>query len=275
MKKLILLLFAPILLISLLTQYSETEATTKQTLSVPFIPQAPREEWTAPWNNACEEASIAMIDLYYDQQEYTTVHPATALPAFAPQHIDVQEKIITDVINTRASLYGNTTDETPEMIGTVVQEFYDWHAYAVFDPTKEDIISELEQKQPVIIPLHGQVMNQGQFSPPGPDYHVAVLIGYDAEQDAFIAHDPGSVYHGEEIVYDANQLLGESMQALIDQGYIDASQVVFTSLPPVPSILPEQHMLSNQEEHHVAIQPFEQIVQTIEEWIHTLTYRLF
>ncbi|MFA5987658.1 MAG: hypothetical protein WC797_03350, partial [Candidatus Paceibacterota bacterium] len=38
---------------------------TKVNLEVPYINEAPDNDWTGPWKDACEEASITMIEKYY------------------------------------------------------------------------------------------------------------------------------------------------------------------------------------------------------------------
>ena len=42
------------------------EKLTEVNLEVPYINESPDDIWTGPWKNACEEASVAMIEKFYD-----------------------------------------------------------------------------------------------------------------------------------------------------------------------------------------------------------------
>jgi hypothetical protein len=40
-----------------------------EALDVPFTSQAPEGNWAEPWQNACEETSIVMVDAFFDGDE--------------------------------------------------------------------------------------------------------------------------------------------------------------------------------------------------------------
>jgi len=74
---LLLCLIAIILIVALKKNKLKTPGPIEKEISVPFTSQAPEGNWQEPWQNACEEASIVMIQNFY-KDEGLTVEKARA-----------------------------------------------------------------------------------------------------------------------------------------------------------------------------------------------------
>jgi hypothetical protein len=68
------------------------------------------------------------------------------------------------------------------------------------DISTEDIIEELKNDRLVIVPINGQILKNPFYTPPGPDRHMLVIIGYDFQTEEFITNDVGT-RHGEKFHY--------------------------------------------------------------------------
>lgn len=154
-------------------------------IPVPFISQAPYGNWLQPWQDACEEASIVMIDAYY--QGVTLDKP-------------VAKTELLELFAQKERLYGRSLDENAEKIVGLIHNFFSWDAEVVEDPSLEMIKRELDDGHPVIAPVYGKALKNPYFKNGGPDYHVIVMSDYDEERQEFITNEPGT-QHGESYRY--------------------------------------------------------------------------
>lgn len=148
------------------------------TLSVPFTPQAPEGNWNQPWQDACEETSITMIDAFYAGKDALTVHEA-------------KDKIMR-AYRIKTNAFGYSLDEPAAKMVELINRYYPWEARAVERPTIAAMQAELDAGRPMILPAHGTELENPNFRSPLLDYHVIVLTGYDDETEEFISHDPGT-----------------------------------------------------------------------------------
>ena len=51
---------------------------TKVMLPVPYVSEVPDKVWSGPWKNACEEASITMVEKYYKGETSVSTTDAKA-----------------------------------------------------------------------------------------------------------------------------------------------------------------------------------------------------
>lgn len=147
-------------------------------LDVPFTSQAPLGgTWSELHNEACEEASMLMVDAYVKDKG-----------VFAKQATDTA---IRDMVAWQ-SLHGYKVDATAAEMVEIFDRFLSLKArtYNGTEVTVENLKKILAAGHPVIVPVAGKELRNPYFTPPGPDYHVLVLVGYDAE--GFIANDPGT-----------------------------------------------------------------------------------
>jgi hypothetical protein len=150
-------------------------------LPVPFIAEVTDGQWVAPWNNACEEAAITMVDQYYLGIKKISVQRSRDLlwPLF-----DIQDK-----------LFGKNTDTDTEQTAKLANLKMAYKATVVDSPTLEQIKDEIRQARPVIVPVYGFGLNNPElrFRREGSSYHMLVLSGFDDAKSEFITQDSGTV----------------------------------------------------------------------------------
>lgn len=175
--------------------------------NVPFTSQAPTKNWELPFQEACEEASVLMVNRFYNKKP---------LPQ-DPAEID---KIITDM-----TVWGeeNMNGKIDTDVKTTAKYFTDYLEYAptrvkvVYDITMDDIKAVIASGKPVIVPAAGRDLGNEHFHEPGPLYHMLVVIGYDA--DEFIVNDPGTRFgaafrYDQKVLFDAIHDLTADKEAI-------------------------------------------------------------
>ena len=156
-------------------------------LAVPFTPQAPHANWELPYQEACEEASVFMVQAYYDGKLHGAIEA------------EVADEGILKLVEFQNVLFGDYKDTTAEQTATFAEQFYLFPSVEVVEnPTVEDIKEHLADGRPVIVPAAGRQLGNPYFTAPGPLYHMLVIRGYTV--DGFITNDPGT-RQGEEYVY--------------------------------------------------------------------------
>ncbi len=186
-----------------------------RTLDVPFTSQAPDGNWNEPWQNACEETAIAMVDAFYAGE--------VGLPPREAAHD------ILRIFNVKNDRLGSSADESVETMARLVAELgLDWQAHVVLDPTVEALEAEVDAKRPVIIPVFAPTLRNKVYEVGELDYHVVVLIGYDETRNEFIVHDPGTA-SGQGLRF-SYEVLMDAMHDLHPENYrIGRKAVVFTT----------------------------------------------
>lgn len=148
-------------------------------LVVPYSSQAPDGVWVEPWENACEEIVLAMLDGYYRHDERAQIPPVEA------------KATILKIIDWEKKNLGYAKDTGAADTKKIVDALFDWKAKIVQHPSLEAIKNELRQNRPVILLVHGSSLNNPHFQDNGPDYHMLLAIGYDDTTQEFITHEPG------------------------------------------------------------------------------------
>ena len=160
-------------------------------LSVPFIPQAPRQIWDALHEEACEEASMLMVRAYFDG-ERGAVASSTA-----------DERILS-LVDFETDL-GYGIDVTAEEAVEIIEARWPDLDAAVVLMIGPDIVKRFVASGiPVILPVDGKTLPNPNFRNGGPVYHMLVVRGYTA--DRFITNDPGT-RKGEDFLYTYDGLL--------------------------------------------------------------------
>ncbi len=162
----------------------------KYNLNVPSTSQAPERNWEQPWQDACEEAAILMLDAFYKGYGLS--------PIFAR---DEMQKMInweeskgwggSININKIKYIFENylTTDKTPRIIE---------------DPTAEQIKAQIRKGNPVLVVADGRVLDNKWYSGDGPEYHALIVRGYTNTH--FITNDPG-VNRGRNFSFSIQNLM--------------------------------------------------------------------
>jgi len=158
-------------------------------LQVPHTSQAPYGYWGQPWQDTCEEASILMVDKYYSKPGDYKITKKEAKEA------------LLKILQVKKKYFGRSLDENAEKITNLINNFYNWEAKIVDNPTLEMIKNEIDNNKPVIVPLYGKALKNQFFLNNGPYYHVLVISGYDEEKKEFITQEPGLNIKGLDFRY--------------------------------------------------------------------------
>lgn len=167
----------PLVIIFSLSLTTPALASAVKNLPVPFTTQAPKSIWSQPWQDACEETAISMVDYFYSNKKFTP---------------DTAEKSIIEIINTKNNYIGESLDEDAKTIVDIINGFFSWEAYIQENPTLEQIKTEIDNGRPIIMPMHGKYLYNPYFRNGGPDYHSIVISGYDDDKKEFITQEPGT-----------------------------------------------------------------------------------
>ena len=146
-------------------------------LIVSFTSQSPFGDWSQPWQDACEESSLVMVDSFYHDRTLNN---------------SIAEQAILNVLKMKEKYYGASLDENAEQIADMVNKFFSWEARVVENPTLDQMKKELDEKRPIILPTDGKQLKNPNFLNGGPDYHVIVLSGYNEKKKVFVSQDPGT-----------------------------------------------------------------------------------
>ncbi|MBT4120803.1 MAG: hypothetical protein HOC36_04900 [Candidatus Magasanikbacteria bacterium] len=161
----------------------------KMNLDVPFTSQAPEKNWDQPWQDACEEAAVLMLDAYYKGYGLS--------PLFSKDEIlkmvDWQDK----------KGWGYSIEAEK------VLKLTDWYMSSkqiriVEDPSVEEIREFVANGNPVLVLAYGKDLPNTHFSGDGPEYHALIIRGYD--EGEFITNDPGTQF-GENFKYKYDDLM--------------------------------------------------------------------
>ena len=160
------------------------EPRTSQKLPVPYINEAPSGNWSGPWKNACEEASITMVEFYYRGKTTVTIKEA--------------EAFMTMLFEKQNARYGSNANSDAMQFKYLIDNFTSFKAEIVRNPTIEQIKNEIDKERPVISLHYGFALKNPNipFLPSGTSYHAMVIIGYDDTTKEFIVNDDGDTKTG-------------------------------------------------------------------------------
>ncbi|MDP3985493.1 MAG: C39 family peptidase [bacterium] len=154
-------------------------------LAVPFTSQAPYGNWDAVHEEACEEASLLMVDAFFDGR------------SLAPDTVEAE---LQELVAWQKNRFGYFESTTAEETALVMREYYGYRKVEVsYDITLEDIRRVVAFGLPVVVPLYGVGLNPN-YTGNGPNYHMLVVRGFTAD-GKIITNDPGTRL-GQGYVYD-------------------------------------------------------------------------
>ncbi len=183
------------LFLSLLLLPITARAQTTINLPVPFTSEVPDGQWVAPWNNACEEAGIVMVEQYYAGKESLTKEET--------------KKLMRPLFEIENKVFGSNADTDARRTNKLINEYANFGSKIITDPTLEEIKDELRAGQPVIIFLYGKNLPNPnhRWRRGGSYYHVMVLVGFDDDKGEFIANDSGDHDTGLDYRYKYDTIL--------------------------------------------------------------------
>ena len=169
-------------------QIEEITLPSQAYIKVPFTSQAPDGNWDNPYQEACEEAAVIMVDYFLRESDLST---------------DQANREIVQ-LTTWEEAHGYKYDVSLEELAAIVEEYYNYETRISDDVSTESIMHEIAKGNPVIIPAAGRDLGNPYFSGQGPWYHMLVVTGYNWRH--FITNDPGTK-HGYEYKYKHRVLL--------------------------------------------------------------------
>jgi hypothetical protein len=187
-----LLVDLPIVHTSSINDVVVTAIPEEMNLSVPFMLQAPKQNWDMPYQEACEEASMLMVKGYYSGKQ----------GVYTPDEAD---KLIVDFVNYQTS-QGLPPDITAEESKRMMQEYLGLaRATVIENPTADQLKGFIAKRMPIILPASGKLLNNPNFRNGGPNYHMLVIKGY-TKAGQFIVNDPGT-RKGADYVYSEKTIM--------------------------------------------------------------------
>ena len=153
---------------------SSTTSPSQTNLEVPFSSQAPHGNWDAPYQEACEEVSLIMVDHYLRNQ---------------PLDQEAADAAIQSLVQWETR-NGLAEDITIDQLAWIARNYYGYKAEVIDEVSYDRIITELQKGNPIIVPAAGRMLGNPYFSGEGPWYHMLVITGYD--ETHFIVNDPGT-----------------------------------------------------------------------------------
>ncbi|MCH8748683.1 C39 family peptidase [Patescibacteria group bacterium] len=173
-------------------QIDETE---EINLAVPFAPQAPHANWDQPYQDACEEATIIMVERYLRG---------------VPLSLDDMDAEILKMVSWQTEHYGFFKDSNTAETVRLAEAFYPHLTVSAhYEVTADDIVAALAQGTPVVVLVDGRKLGNPYYTQPGPDKHTLVIKGI--ADGNFITNDPGT-RQGADFVYPIDTV----MQAMTD-----------------------------------------------------------
>jgi hypothetical protein len=168
---------------------------TQMNLKLPFFPQAPFRIWDEIHEDACEEASILMVQAYLNGEKTVSLEE---IDRRILKLVDYQNRVFGDFRSTNAE----------QTVAMMKDELKLTGARVLPVKTADDIRTQIAKGRPVVIPGAGRLLNNPNFRHGGPLYHMLVIKGYTSD-GKFVTHDPGTRL-GEDYIY-TEEVIMESL----------------------------------------------------------------
>jgi hypothetical protein len=155
-------------------------------LTVPYVPQAPFNNW-AVHEESCEEAALLMYHEYLNKVSYPNnrVPDATA------------DTIMRAMKAWQVTNYGAERDLTMEALGKFAHDYYGFNFHVTTKITDNDIKTAIYDGTPVLVPVMTHSLENNMYGP-YTVYHVLFVKGYDATgvftNDAGVGNGPDHHY---------------------------------------------------------------------------------
>ncbi|KKQ27646.1 MAG: hypothetical protein US42_C0007G0037 [Candidatus Magasanikbacteria bacterium GW2011_GWC2_37_14] len=161
-------------------------------LNVPFTSQAPEKNWEQPWQDACEEAALLMLDAYYKGYNLSPIFSRDEILKMVKWEEDKGWGLSIPIVD----------------IKQMTEEYFHLNLVGqikiIENPTVDDIKKFIANNKPVLVVANGKVLPNPNFRNGGPIYHALIIKGYDEEN--FITNDPGTQF-GKDFKYKYQDLM--------------------------------------------------------------------
>jgi len=169
-----------------------TQAATQENVQVPpelnlkmtFYSQAPFGDWSEPWQEACEEASILLIANTYYNHNWTREN--------------FRDEIL-KLVTWENQNFGDFKNTNAVQISRMLQEYLGLKSVIHADPTYEDVQQVLARGHLIVMTFAGKLIGNPNYRNGGPVYHAMVIKGYKSGGKV-ITEDVGTK-NGEDYVY--------------------------------------------------------------------------
>jgi len=155
-----------------------------------FFSQAPYELWDELHQEACEEASMIMVN-YFKKEKKLDRHT-------------MEQEILSLVSWQKEN--GYQVDITAQQVQNILQLYYNIESELSLNVSVDSMKEALDAGHVIIVPAAGRMLKNPYFSGRGPIYHMLVVRGYDENTKEFITNDPGTK-RGEGFRYSYSRLL--------------------------------------------------------------------
>jgi hypothetical protein len=166
--------------------HREIEVPKTFTIDVNFASQAPHADWSLPYKEACEEASLIMGIFHLKNESLDS---------------DVMKDEILKLVDWQNIKFGYFEDTNIDEMYVMATEYFGFEAYIIENPTINQLKYEILQGNMVVVPMAGQLLGNPHFRAPGPPYHAVIMTGYNTK--GFIVNDPGTRF-GKDYTYSYN-----------------------------------------------------------------------
>ncbi len=154
-------------------------------IKMTFFPQAPYADWSLPYQEACEEASIL-------------------LAANLLNKMDLDRKTfnmeLLKLVEWEKVKFGNYLHTNVKQTEVMLNEYFKLKTILHEDPTLENIASIIAKGNIIIAPFAGKLLKNPYFTNGGPKYHMLVIKGYNLKTREIITNDVGT-RRGLDFVY--------------------------------------------------------------------------
>lgn len=155
---------------------------------VPFASQAPFGDWSMPYQEACEEASMIMVAKYFKNENLDA---------------NIMDQEILKLVKWEED-NDYPIDLTVSEVVEVLDKYFGLKSSLNKTVSEPEIKKNLVAGNLIIVPLAGRDIGNPYYHQPGPLYHMLLIRGFD--EDEFITNDPGT-RRGEAYRYRYGDLL--------------------------------------------------------------------
>jgi hypothetical protein len=153
-------------------------------LDVPFYSQAPFGDWSYPWQEACEEASVLLVANAYLGKNWSRE--------------EFRDEIL-KLVDYEMREFGAYEHTNVEQTAKMMTDNFGLKTVIHDDPTYDDIRRILSKGHLIIMTFSGKTLGNPNYTNGGPVYHAMVAKGYKKD-GKLIFHDVGT-RKGENYVY--------------------------------------------------------------------------
>ena len=158
---------------------SEQKPTEPISWPVAFTSQAPTGRWQeSVFQDGCEEATMLMaINWARDGNQ-----------PLSPQKV---EQVLRELADYEKRDYD--IDLSLADVAAVIRDYFQYRQLKLIDnPSLNELVQGLQAGAVIIAPTNGRLLKNPFFTPPGPLYHMVLIVGYDPQTREFIVNDPGT-----------------------------------------------------------------------------------